>query len=69
MHNKLKELRMKNHYTTKDMGKKLKISSPFYSQIENERRNLTYEMAVKIAKVFKMKPDKLFYDEYKNRVD
>ena len=69
MHKKLKELRMKNHYTTRDMGEKLKISSAFYSQIENERRNLTYEMAVKIAKVFKMKTDKLFYDEYKNRVD
>ncbi len=69
MHYKLKEIREKKHYTSKYMAEQLKISKPFYSQLENERRNLTYEMAVKIAKVLKMKPDNLFYDEYKNRVD
>lgn len=69
MHCRLKEVREKKQYTSKYMAEQLQISKPFYSQIENERRNLTYEMAFKIAKVLKMKPDNLFYDEYKKRVD
>ena len=69
MHCRLKEVREKKQYTSKHMAEQLQISKPFYSQIENERRNLTYEMAFKIAKVLKMKPDNLFYDEYKKRVD
>ena len=69
MHKKLKETRLKNHYTSKDMAEKLNISAPFYSQLENERRKLTYDMAIKIARIFKLKPDKLFYEEHVNRVD
>ena len=64
---KLKETRLKNHYTIYYMADKLKISVPFYSQIENEKRKLTYSMAIKIAKVFNAKPDEIFYDEFNDR--
>lgn len=33
------------------MAEQLGISKPFYSQIENDRRSLSYKMAVKIADI------------------
>ena len=69
MHNKLKEIRLKNHYAQRYMAEKLKISKPFYSFLENDKRILTYDMAIKIAKIFNTKPDRLFYEEHVNRVD
>ena len=60
----LKERRKKIGFSSKQMAKQLDISIPFYSQIENGQRRLTYDMAVKIALVLKTKPDKLFFEEY-----
>lgn len=34
-------------------------------QIENGNRRLYYDLALKIANVFKLKPDELFYEYYK----
>ena len=65
MNSKLKKIRLKNNYTSKDIADILGISKPFYSQIENGRRRLSYDMAVRIATIFKMKPDDLFYEEHK----
>jgi putative transcriptional regulator len=65
MNTKLKDLRIKNNYTSKYIADLLGISKPFYSQIENGRRRLSYDMAVKIAKIFKMMPDELFYNDHK----
>ena len=64
MYKKLKSLRKDRKYTTQIMGEKLGISKPFYCQIENGKRRLTYEMAVKIAKIFNLKPDSLFYNDF-----
>ncbi|MDD3341754.1 MAG: helix-turn-helix transcriptional regulator [Bacilli bacterium] len=64
MRSKLKEMRTSKKMTSKIMAQQLGISIPFYSQIENRQRRLTYEMAVKIASIFKTKPDKIFYDDY-----
>lgn len=50
------------------MSEVLGISKAFYSQIENGNRRLSYDMAVKIANIFKTKPDKLFYEEYINNL-
>ena len=58
---KLKELRLENHYTFKDMSKKTGLSLSFYWQIENGKRNLTYENAQNIARIFNLKPDDIFY--------
>ena len=62
---KLEELRLNNNLTYKQMAEKLKMSKAYYWQIENGNRNLYYKVAVKIAKVFKLKPDDLFYDDLK----
>lgn len=58
---KLKEIRKEHNYTIYDMAKKLKITPSFYSQIENKKKRLFYDMAVKISDIFNMKPDEIFY--------
>ena len=56
----LKELRTKNNYTIYDMANMLNISSSHYSLLENKKRNLSYEMAIKIANIFETNPDEIF---------
>ncbi len=63
----LKAIRAKNGYTCEYMANHLNISKPFYWQIENGKRRLSYGMAVKIAKIFNMKPDDIFYENFKNK--
>ena len=58
---KLKDLRKEYSYTIYDMAKFLKITPSFYSQIENKKKRLFYDMAVKISAIFNMKPDEIFY--------
>jgi len=58
---KLKQIRKENKYTIYDMAKKLKITPSFYSQIENKKKRLFYDMAFKISAIFNMKPDDIFY--------
>ena len=62
----LKKLRKQFGYKCQDMADVLGITKSFYWQIENKQRRLSYLMAVKIAKIFNTKPDKIFYDEFKN---
>ena len=64
---KLKKIRRKNNYTCQMMSEKLNISKPFYWQIENGKRRLSYGMAIKIAAIFNMRPDDIFYSEFKNK--
>lgn len=58
---KLKQIRKEKNYTIYDMAKILKITPSFYSQIENKKKRLFYDMAVKISSIFNMKPDEIFY--------
>lgn len=60
---KLKEYRVKNNYSCQDMANMLGISKSFYWQIENNKRRLSYNTAIKISKVFGLKPDDIFYEE------
>ncbi len=62
---KLKKIREKNNYTYQDMADKLGICKAYYWQLENGNRNLYYDLAKKIAKIFNLKPDDLFYEETK----
>lgn len=62
--NYLKELREKKGYSYEDMAKKLGISKAYYWQIEHKNRRLYYEKAKEIAKIFELKPDDIFYEEY-----
>ena len=66
--NKLQQYRIKNNYSCQDMANKLGISKSFYWQIENNKRRLSYETALKIAEIFKTKPDIIFYDDYKKKI-
>ena len=65
---KLKEKRSAKKLNYKDMAEKLNISKTFYWQIENDKRNLSYEMAVKISRILNTRPDTLFYEEYVERI-
>jgi len=63
MYKKLKDFRYKNHITAKSVSESVGISKAFYCQIENGQRRMSYELAIKIASVFGVKPDYLFYDD------
>jgi len=58
---KLKKIRKKYKYTIYDMANLLNITPSFYSQIENKKKRLFYDMAIKISAIFNMKPDQIFY--------
>ena len=58
---KLKELRKKKGFTQRQMAERLNITISFYSQIENKKKRLYYDTAIKIAAIFNMRPDQLFY--------
>ncbi len=64
MYIKLKEIRNRHGYTVQQLADKIGISKSYYSQLENRRRRLSYDMAAKIAKVFSMKPDQIFYEDH-----
>lgn len=62
---KLKELRKKKGFTQKQIAEQLNITISFYSQIENKKKRLYYDTAIKIADIFNMRPDQLFYTKNK----
>ncbi len=64
---RLKECRINNHYSFNYMAKELSISKTYYWQLEHNQRRISYEMAVKIAAIFKKKPDEIFYDEFRKK--
>ena len=51
------------------MAQELNISKTYYWQLEHNQRRISYEMAFKIAKIFKKRPDELFYQEYKEKLE
>lgn len=62
MENKLKIIREKSGMSSQDVATKLGISKGYYSLIENQKRGLSYPMAVKISAIFKKKPDDIFFN-------
>ena len=70
MYKILKRSREEKKYTCKDMAEMLNISTSYYSQIENGKRNLDYKMAVRISSIFGLTPADIFYkyfEKYKVR--
>jgi putative transcriptional regulator len=61
--NILKELRIQKGLTFDNMAQILGVSKAFYWQIEHKNRRLTYDFAKKIAAVFNLKPDDIFYED------
>lgn len=66
---RLKELRKSKKFSHQYMADRLNISKPFYWQIEKGKRRLSYDMAVKIASIFKMKPDEIFYEDFIKKIE
>ena len=64
----LKEKREVLGFSCGQMAKMLNISKTFYWQIENCERRLSYEMALKIADIFRLKPDDIFYEHFKSKI-
>lgn len=62
--NKLKECREEKNYSQGFMARKLHISKTFYSTIENGKRRLSYDNALKIANIFHMTTDELFKHDF-----
>jgi len=60
---KLKEVRKKKGFTQKQIAEKLNITVSFYSQIENMKKRLYYDTAIRIDDIFNMRPDQLFYTQ------
>ena len=58
---KLTDLRKQNNLNYRQMSELLGISRTYYYQIENKQRNLSYDMAKKISKLFNQKTDDIFY--------
>lgn len=56
----LKKIRKESNLTIYQMAAMLGISPSYYSQIENKKRRLYYEQAIKIAMIFNKYPDELF---------
>ena len=61
---KLKKLRIKYGYTIAYMAELVGVSPTYYWQIENKKRRLYYEIALRIAKIFNLKPDDIFYNDF-----
>lgn len=57
---KLREFRLNEGLTFQQVADKVGISKEYYWMIENGKRRLSYELSVKIAKVFKTNPDEIF---------
>lgn len=62
---RLQNLRKEHNMSYENVAKEIGICKAYYWQIENGNRRLYYDLALKIANVFNLKPDELFYDYYK----
>lgn len=65
----LKKYRLKNNFSYQNMADFLNISKTFYWQLENNKRRLSYDMAIKIANIFNTTPDNIFYKDIKQKKD
>lgn len=68
MENKLKNYKLENKrieygLTYQQMADKIGVCKSYYWQLEHNNRRLYYDMAKKIAAIFNLKPDDLFYDD------
>ena len=59
---KLNKLREEKNLSYAQMAKKLNLSTSYYWQVENKQKNLYYELAIKIANCFNLRPDDIFYE-------
>lgn len=63
----LKTYRTKEKLTFQAIADLIGVSKTYYWQIENNERRLTYDLASKIADVFHVRPDSIFYEDLKDK--
>lgn len=49
----------------REIASKMGVSVSYYWQLEKGKKRLFYDRAIQIATIFNMKPDDLFYTDYK----
>ena len=64
--NNLKHFRIKSKLTQEELAKKVEITRPYLTEIENGKRNPTIKIAKKIADILGVTVDKIFFDEIVN---
>jgi len=52
MYKRIKELRLLNKLTQKDISKKLEISQSLYSLYESSKKEISLELLIKISKIY-----------------
>lgn len=57
---KLYRIRKRHNMTLQQVADRIGVSKPYYWKIEKGQSRLSYDLAVKIASVFNMKPDDIF---------
>ena len=60
---KLERLRIEHGYTYQQMADMLGVCKSYYWQLEHNNRRLYYDVAKKIAAIFQVKPDDIFYND------
>lgn len=60
---KLESKRLEYGYTYQQMADMIGVCKSYYWQLEHNNRRLFYDVAKKIASIFNLKPDDLFYDD------
>jgi putative transcriptional regulator len=60
---KLKKIREQHNMSLQKVADLIGVTKPYYWQIENGKRRLTYDLAVKISSVFNLTPDDIFLIE------
>ncbi|MBC1824184.1 helix-turn-helix transcriptional regulator [Listeria seeligeri] len=60
MNTKLKKIRLERGETIEKVANGIGVSVPYYSMIENGKRRLYYDLAVRISNYFGLKPDDIF---------
>jgi putative transcriptional regulator len=61
MKNKIRELRARERMTQDELAKRVDVSRQTIIAIESEKYNPSLELGFKIAKVFKMRVDDIFF--------
>ncbi len=61
----LENLRKEQGLSHQDMADKIGICKSYYWHLEHNNRRIYYDTAKKIAAIFDLKPDDIFYDSIK----
>lgn len=69
MNNIVAKSREELGYTQDEFAKKIKISRPYLSDIENSKSNPTVEIAVRIAKELKKPVENIFFSDNVQHVE